>query len=265
MDKTSYICSTCGIQYPPTANPPTVCKICSDERQYINPNGQSWTTLPFINKHHRNVVEKLREDLYAIYTTPSFGIGQRAHLLLTPDGNILWDCISNIDDSTVDLLNRLGGVNAIAISHPHYYSSVAEWSARFDDAPVYIHAKDEQWLGRIDFNLILWHREQKELWEHVKLVNCGGHFDGASILHYNLNDGLLLVGDVIQVCPDLKSVSFMYSYPNYIPLPKKDILQIAKLLSKLKYASIYGAFGHYLLTHAAMLTEQSINRYLRIY
>jgi len=36
-------------------------------------------------------------------------------------GNILWDCVSLIDSDTVARIQALGGISAIAISHPHYY------------------------------------------------------------------------------------------------------------------------------------------------
>jgi glyoxylase-like metal-dependent hydrolase (beta-lactamase superfamily II) len=265
MKITAYICNTCGVQYEPSIETPIDCKICRDERQYVNANGQSWTSLPSINQRYKNIIEKVRDDLYALYTTPSFGIGQRAHLLLTPHGNILWDCISNIDESTVTIINLLGGIRAIAISHPHYYSTMAEWSQKFGNVPVYIHAKDRDWLTRRDFNLVLWEEEELELWPQLNLINCGGHFDGGTILHHDIEDGKLLVGDVIQVCPDRKSVSFMYSYPNYIPLSKREILKIQELVSPLHYRYMYGAFGHYLNDNAAEVTDYSLKRYLQIY
>ena len=55
---------------------------------------------------------------------PAFGIGQRALLVRTREGNILWDCVSLIDSDTVALIKALGGIYAIAISHPHYYTSM---------------------------------------------------------------------------------------------------------------------------------------------
>ena len=69
--------------------------------------------------------------LTAIETEPKFGIGQRAHLIQTPAGNVLWDCIAYLDDATVEQINALGGLAAIAISHPHYYSAMVEWAHRF--------------------------------------------------------------------------------------------------------------------------------------
>src|SRR3982074_3231289 len=81
---------------------------------------------------------------------PAFGIGQRAILARTPAGNVLWDCLALIDDATVDLLKGMGGVAAIAISHPHYYTTMVEWSRALGGAPIYLHAADSQWVMRAD-------------------------------------------------------------------------------------------------------------------
>jgi len=265
MLKTAFICSTCGVQFAESEQPPVRCKICEDERQYVNVNGQSWTTLPQINSKHKNIIDKVAYGLYTIYSTPNFAIGQRAHLLKTQYGNILWDCITNLDDSTVDLIENLGGIDAIAISHPHYYSTIAEWSRRFGDVPVYIHARDEKWLGRADFNLVLWNEVEKEIWPDVKLINCAGHFDGGCVLHYNFEDGLLLAGDIIQVSMDQKSVSMMYSYPNLIPLSKRKVLHIQESLKGLNYEAIYGAFGNYIRKDGEAIVRFSVERYLKIF
>jgi hypothetical protein len=40
--------------------------------------------------------------------------------------------------------------------------------------------------------------------------------------------GALLSGDIIQVVPDREYVSFMYSYPNHVPLPASAIERIVK-------------------------------------
>jgi glyoxylase-like metal-dependent hydrolase (beta-lactamase superfamily II) len=263
MQAIPYICSTCGVQYPPAAVPPERCPICEDDRQYVNPAGQLWTTMQAVNSQHKNLIELITPNLYAIYTTPPFAIAQRAHLLVTHRGNILWDCITNLDASTVDLINKIGGIKAIAISHPHYFSTIVEWSRAFN-APVFINAFDEEWLQQKDESIILWKEQEKELWNGIKLVRCGGHFPGGCVLHWPEGKALL-VGDVIQVAPDLKTVSFMYSYPNMIPLPKRDILQIKDAVKDLEYDAMYGAFGRYIRTKAKEATEFSINRYLNIF
>src|SRR5216683_917215 len=71
-------------------------------------------------------------DLYGISTVPTFAIGQRAFLIRTPVGNVLWDCLSFLDDSTTEIIRGLGGIMAVAVSHPHFYSAMASWGRAFD-------------------------------------------------------------------------------------------------------------------------------------
>ena len=265
MPLTHYICSTCGVQYEASETPPAHCPVCEDDRQYLGIAGQTWTTLEQVNRQYRNIIELVAPNVYAIYTTPNFAINQRAHLLLTPGGNILWDCITNLDASTISIIKNMGGIQAIAISHPHYFSTLVEWSRAFDEAPVYISALDAGWLGRKTDTIRLWEEPRQELWEGIQLVRCGGHFPGASVLHWPKDKGSLFVGDTIQVAPNRKTVSFMYSYPNMIPLPKKDILQIQESVKDLSYDAMYGAFGLYLRQAAKAAMDFSVKRYLKIF
>lgn len=258
------ICTTCGVQYENQVNPPASCLICEDERQYVNPNGQSWTNGEELAQNHHNKIEQLGPNLFSIYSSPSFGIGQRAHLLITSQGNILWDCVSQLDSPTIAHINSLGGVKAIAISHPHYFATMMDWSQAFGDAPVYIHQKDAGWLCRKGPAVNLWQGPELELWEGIKLVLCGGHFPGANILYVPYGKGSLLVGDVIQVCPDRKSVSFMYSYPNLIPLSGKEVLSIYGVVKELSFDALYGAFGHHIVHSGKKVLEFSVNRYLKM-
>ena len=261
----SYICLTCGVQYTPSETPPSHCIICEDDRQYVNPSGQTWTTLDELSGRSKNTVFPLSENLYAIFTEPAFAINQRAHLLITPGGNILWDCISNIDAVTIKQINDLGGIQAIALSHPHYFSTIIEWSRAFGNIPIYVNALDEKWLTYKNDMIRFWTEKELDLWNGIQLIRCGGHFPGASVLFSPQNDGLLLVGDTIQVSPNLKTVSFMYSYPNLIPLPKKSILEIQNAVSKKKFSAMYGAFGKYILSDAKQALNDSVNRYLEIF
>ncbi|HDR8432087.1 TPA: hydrolase [Bacillus cereus] len=41
----NYIGTTCGVQYPENEEAPSRCKICNEERPYVNQIGQSWITL----------------------------------------------------------------------------------------------------------------------------------------------------------------------------------------------------------------------------
>ncbi|MCW3462559.1 MBL fold metallo-hydrolase [Chitinophaga nivalis] len=258
-----YLCTTCGIQYNASETAPAHCPVCEDERQYVNPAGQSWTTLEAVQQTHRNVIEMVAPNLYAIYTTPEFAIGQRAHLLITPGGNILWDCVANLDASTINIIQHLGGIKAIALSHPHYFSTIVEWSHAFGHIPVYVHQRDAKWLGRQDEVIRLWDGPELSLWDGIKLVLCGGHFDGANVLYTPAGKGSLLVGDVIQVSSDRKTVSFMYSYPNNIPLSSKEINILYAAVQPLAYDAMYGAFGKYIKTGAHEAVDFSVKRYLQ--
>ncbi len=259
------ICCTCGTQFNHSMFPPEKCPVCCDDRQYVNPAGQKWITPAEMKDSYNNVFTKVTDSLYAILTWPAFGIGQRAHLVLHPAGNILWDCISYPDPATIQRIRDLGGIRAIAVSHPHFFSGVAEWSAALGNVPVYINAQDKKWLMRKDFNVVYWEEDCRELWEGLTLICCGGHFPGSSVLHIPAGKGQLLVGDTIQVTPGCDAVSFMYSYPNMIPLAKKEIVQIEKSIHTISYDALYGAFGKYITENAKNVVARSFRRYLEIY
>ncbi len=139
----AYSCRTCGVQYAPTDRPPEACPICEDERQYVGWEGQRWVTAEeMIGEGFHNTLRDEEPDLVSIGTEPQFAIGQRALLVQTPHGNVMWDCVTLVDDASIEQVSRLGGLAAIAISHPHFYASNVTWSRAFGDCPVYIHAAD---------------------------------------------------------------------------------------------------------------------------
>ena len=124
------LCNECGTQYPVQGQAnKSACKICDDPRQYVPATGQVFTTLLELSSHHRNIwwQDKHKPNVWSIRTEPKFAIGNRAELIQTPAGNILWDLIPFIDQNTVDMIHSLGGLQAIVISHPHYYSTWADW------------------------------------------------------------------------------------------------------------------------------------------
>lgn len=261
----AYICVTCGIQFAPSAKAPLHCPICEDERQYVGWSGQQWTSLDGLRRTHHN---RLRDDLglVGIATEPSFAIGQRALLVPSPQGNLLWDCITLIDDATVEAVRNLGGVRAIAISHPHYHSSLVEWSRAFD-APVLLHAADRRWVMRPDPCLDFWDGETKTLWGGMTLIRAGGHFEGGTVLHWPAGAegrGALLTGDILQVAQDRRWVSFMYSYPNYIPLPVAEIDRIVAAVEPFEFDRIYGAWwDRNVRSDAKDAVRRSADRYKR--
>lgn len=259
----AFICSACGTQYPPSAQPPSACAICRDARQYVPRSGQTWTTLEQLRGNHRNMFQQLAPGLLAIGTTPEFAIGQRAILLRSEHGNFLWDCVPLLDDATVEIIRALGGLRGIAISHPHYYSTMPEWSRAFGGVPIYLHAADRDWVMQPSDAIDFWDGEQKKLAAGLTLVRCGGHFAGGTVLHWAKGRGTLLVGDILQVTPDGR-VSFMYSYPNLIPLPATAVQRIGEALKLFRYDALYGAFWPQNVPDGAeAIVSESISRYVR--
>jgi hypothetical protein len=180
---------------------------------------------------------------------------------------MLWDCVSLIDDELVRAVEERGGIAAIAISHPHYYSSMVEWSRAFRDAPIHLHADDRQWVMRPDERIEFWHGETRPLAGGCTLVRCGGHFAGATVLHWPAGAegrGALLSGDVIQVVPDRGWVSFMYSYPNLIPLPAREVERVTRAVEPYAFDLIYGAWWDRVITAGAKdAVARSAERYVR--
>lgn len=263
----NFICMTCGIQYGETGAPPEHCLICEDERQYIGIKGQRWTTLSEMKKSYKNRIEEIDANITGIGTTPGFAIGQRALLIQTPKGNVLWDCISLIDDATVEAVRLLGGISAIAVSHPHTVGSLVEWSHAFDNAPIYWHADNREWVMRPDPAYVFWEGDTHPLLDGLTLVRCGGHFPGSDVLHWAQGAdgrGALLTGDTMQVAQDRRYVSFMYSYPNMIPLNARAIQHIVDMVEPFAYDRIYGGWWDLIVQNDAKSTvKRSAERYIK--
>src|SRR5438093_1564328 len=201
----SHICVTCGTQYPNPNEPPRNCPICEDERQYVGPLGQKWIALPELQKTHRNVFFEEGENLWGIHTEPNFAIGQRALLLQTQYGGTLWDCLSLIDASTFDLVKALGGLSAIAISHPHYYTSMVEWSRAFGGIPIYLHEADREWVQHHDSAIVFWSGEKHSLNDDLTLIRVGGHLRLYAACLYLLLSGRFCTSESPRFSPELKS------------------------------------------------------------
>ncbi len=261
----NYICVTCGNQYAATEQPPLRCLICEDERQYVNPKGQAWTTLAELEREHHNVVSSLEPGLTEIGTEPKFAIGQRALLVQAAKGNVLWDCVSLIDKATIEALEALGGISALAMSHPHMFGSMVEWSHAFGKAPIYLHSDLRQWVQRPDPVVEFWEGENHELNEGPTLHRCGGHFEGSTVLLWPEGAegrGVLLSSDTLHVTPDRRHVSFMYSYPNYIPLAAATVDRIAEKVMSLKFDRIHSHFYHLTIeADAKGAVQRSAERY----
>ncbi len=262
-----YLCQTCGTQFTASAEPPPGCPICQDERQYIGWHGQQWTTLDQLRAHHHSVIREEEPGLTGIGAEPSFAIGQRAQLVQTPEGNLLWECQAVLDDAAVEAIHARGGLRAIAISHPHYYTTMVAWSQAFGGVPIYLHTDDRAWVMRPDPCLVFWEGETRPLFGGLSLIRCGGHFAGAQVLHWPAGAegrGALLAGDVLYVASDRRYVSFMYSYPNLIPLNGAAVRRIVQAVEPFPYDRIYTAwFDRTMECDARAAVYRSAERYLR--
>jgi hypothetical protein len=259
------ICNTCGTRY--GQDSPLNCPVCDDERQYVPLSGQKWTSYDELSKTKSIRLGKLLPNVYDLRISPAFGIAQRAHLILSPGGNILWDCLPYLDEATVAFIRSKGGLRAIAISHPHYYSLMAGWADTFDCA-IYLHQADKQWVMDRSDHGVFFEKHKQVLWDGIEIIHTGGHFAGSTVLHVpgTGDNGSLFASDTLQIAQSRQFISMMYSYPNQIPLPLKEILHISEQISPLKFSSMYGAFEwQNIHTGAKEIFERSVKRYEEIY
>ena len=251
---------TCATQFAPSEAPPERCGICEDERQYVGLKGQRWTTLDELAREHRCVV---REDsgYLGVGIEPDVAIGQRLLLAESPEGNVIWDMIPLVDDAAVEAVRARGDVRAIAISHPHYYSGMVEWSEALGGVPILLHEADREWIMRPDPKVELWSGDVRELWGGLTLLRLGGHYAGGTVLH-DAQTRTLLSGDIVMVIPDRRFVSFMWSYPNLIPLPAAEVERIAAALEPWPFDRILGAWWERLVpSDGSEVVRRSAARY----
>ena len=262
-----FVCVTCGTQFAATPKEPAGCPVCLDERQYVGHAGQQWTTLDDYKRTHRNVFAEEEPGLHSVLPQPKAGIGQRAFVVRTGGGNVLWDCVPPLDDATVAAVKKLGGLAAVAVSHPHYYTTMVEWSHAFGRVPVHVHRLDAEWVMRPDGVVKFWEGETKALPGGLTLVKTGGHFAGYQVLHWPAGaggKGVLLAGDQPYVCQDRRWVSFMWSYPNLVPLGPAAIKRVVASLKPFAFDRLYGAFpGQVVAADAKGVVGRSAGRYLR--
>jgi hypothetical protein len=262
----AFICTACGTEYRPSEKAPAQCAICEEERQYVPAGGQSWTTLEALKGSRRNSFRQYEPGIIGIGTEPGFAIGQRAILLCTPAGNILWDCIAFLDEATITVIKALGGIKAIAISHPHFYTTMGAWSRAFGDVPIHLHERDKDWIMQPSPNIRHWQGETLQLLPGVTLVRCGGHFPGGTVLHWSRgadDRGIICAGDILSVPPDRRLVSFMRSYPNFIPLSAKSVAGIGAALEPFAFERIYGHyFDRVIESDGKGVLRRSVTRYI---
>jgi hypothetical protein len=261
-----FICVQCGTQYPDSPSPPPSCPVCEDERQFVRWDGQAWTTLAELRNSHALEEEADAFGVTAFQVAPRFGIGQRALLVATPHGNILWDCLALLTTRLIDRIRAAGGLSAIAISHPHFYTAMAEWSDAFGGVPIFVHAADRDWVRRPVRAIEHWAGDTLKIAPDVTLIRCGGHFPGSAAMHWagsNDGAGALFSGDTLQVTADRRHVSFMHSFPNIVPLGAAAVSRIGAAVAPFRFDRVYGAFWRLTIaSDAKAAVERSVERYL---
>ena len=171
-----------------------------------------------------------------------------------------------LDPATITLINRLGSLKAIGISHPHFYTTMVEWSRAFGGVPIDLHADDHRWIMRPDPSIQLWNGDTLKLLPDITLIRCGGHFPGGTVLHWAKGAGgrgVLCSSDIATVTTDRKFLSFMRSYPNLIPLSAEQVTGIAVALKPFQFDTIYGHyFDRVIPTGGKHTLEMSVKRYV---
>lgn len=262
---TKYICETCGTQHGDSKEAPSHCAICEDERQYVGWDGQRWSTHEALRQSH---VQRIEEEngLLAFGVSPAFAIDQRAFLLPTDAGNILWESLSVVTEEAVDAIRACGGVDRIVVSHPHFYAAMGEWSDALGGVPITIHEADRQWVQRPHTAIELWSGDELALSDNVTLVRCGGHFAGSTALHWAggpRRGGALFSGDALQVAVDRRHVSFMYSYPNLVPMRTSDVITMRDRLAKYDFEDVFGyTWGRNIIGGGREAVDVSFARHL---
>ena len=262
-----WICATCANHYPEAPSPPGACVICADERQWVPPSGQHWTTAAELAAAgHRGDVREVEPGLLGIGVDPPVAIGQRALLVRTAEGNLLWDPPGYVDEAALQAVEAAGGVAAVTASHPHFYGSMATWSRAFD-ADVLVPEADLAWLTHPpERPPVTWSGTLAVL-DGVTLVQCGGPFAGSAVAHWAAGAGgagVLLSGDTIFVTPGEDRVTFVRSAPNRLPLPERAVRAVVEAVRPYPYDRIYGGWWEPVLRAGAKsVVERSAERYIQ--
>lgn len=259
-----WICATCAVETSDLSEPPPECAICEDDRQWVPADGQAWTTLERLGQSGtRVVVEQVEPELWGLRAEPEVGIGQQTMVVRTPEGTLLFDCLGYLDDAAVEQVRALGPTLAVAASHPHMYGVQTEWARALGGVPVLVAERDRAWVRRRD-PLVELYDERRTVTTGLTLHRVGGHFRGQAVVEWTSGNGglgVLLAGDAIFPNPDRRSVSFMRSYPNRIPLSGDVVQRIATQVESLHFDRLYNNFGACVPRAAQAIVRRSADRH----
>jgi glyoxylase-like metal-dependent hydrolase (beta-lactamase superfamily II) len=266
MSAIAWICETCGVQSAPSDTPPARCPICEDERQYVGWRGQRWTT-PAELARQRSIQFRREDGVTTLSTVPGFAIDQRAFLIPHGGRHLLWESLSVVTDAAFAEIEALGGVSCLAISHPHFYAAMIDWSEALGGVPIYVHEADRRWVQRSGSQVRYWSGERLLLSDELMLMRLQGHFEGSTGLWWRTGPrpgGSLFPGDALQVGMDRRHVSFMFSYPNAIPLSPAAVRRLRDVVAPLAFEDLFGfSQGRQIIGTAKAATDASFQRYLR--
>ncbi|MCE4556445.1 hypothetical protein [Pelomonas cellulosilytica] len=257
-----FMCRTCGTEHDDSPQPPALCRICSDDRQYVGWQGQAWTTHGELAASRDTRVE-MDHALLGIGIAPAFAIPQRS--LHLPEAGLLWEATALVTDAAVAVLQARGGVTRMAISHPHFYSAMVRWSEALGGVPVYLHENDREWVSRRSPHLEFWRGDTLDLGGGATLLRCPGHFPGSTVLHWQgPGRALLLAGDALHVAQDRRHVSFMYSVPNHVPARPSLVRETQARLRGVPFDDVYGfTWGLNIIGGARDAVDASFERFFR--
>ena len=265
MSDPGWVCAACGNHYPAAATPPAACVICTDERQWVPPAGQRWTTMADLARGGRHcTIWEEEPGLLGIGVDPPVGIGQRGLVVRTPGGNLLWDPPGFLDEAAVSRVREAGGLRAVTASHPHFYGAMAEWGRAFG-ADILVPEADAAWVTHPDPAVRTWSARHPVL-PGVTLVQCGGHFPGSAVVHWAGGAdgaGVLLTGDTIFVTPGEDRITFVWSAPNRLPLPEAAVRGIVRAVRPFTFDRIYGGWAPAIRQDARRVLENSAGRYIQ--
>ena len=262
-----YLCETCGTQYAETATPPAHCPVCEDERQYVGWQGQRWTTHDELARRLHACASATTTACSAIASTRSFAIPQRALLLPTDAGNILWECISLVTPEAVHALKAARRRR----SHRHLAPALLRVDGRVERRAR--RRADPAARGRSRMGAAAVAGRSSSGMATCCALSDTRHADPlrrplprqhrAALERRPAPGGALFPGDALQVAGDRRHVSFMYSYPNYIPMKPGDVRAMRERLAPYAFDDVYGyTWGRNIIGKARAAVDRSFDRYL---
>jgi hypothetical protein len=205
----------------------------------VNWKGQAWLSREQLAERHKLV---WRDDLglTGIGLDPDFAIASALYWCLTGTAA----CSGIAFRSQAVKRSRKSARSAVSrqlrFPIPITTALSPTGARRLGEVPIYLHGDDAQWVTRPHKAIVPWSGDNLALSDGVTLLRTGGHFAGGTILHWRAGAegrGALLTGDVAMVAADRRSLSFMYSYPNYIPLNAAAVQRIAQAVAPLRVRS----------------------------